>query len=172
MGQDEYIALLEEQIPCGIDSESDDLSEDEEENSDEIVNDVFDINAMELVFAEDLGINFRMKLKHKKICGEVSYCSATLTRCSRPGASILVTHSDYLCTDSRNIIDMDYEKEQARLLKLFEEVESDEDYGGDDDDEQGEIDNIEQRLESSDTEQEFDDDGDDFTPVAVTREPV
>lgn len=68
---------------------------------------------------------------------------------------------------------MDYQKEQARLLRLFEEVETDEqNYGSDDDDEQDDIDNVEQRS-GSDTEQEFDDGADncDDVPVVVTREP-
>lgn len=70
-------------------------------------------------------------------------------------------------------IDMDYEKEQARLLRLFEEVPTDdENYGSDDDDEQGEIDNVETISNSSDTEQELDDDVVNNEPVvAVTREP-
>ncbi|KAJ8943993.1 hypothetical protein NQ314_009576 [Rhamnusium bicolor] len=47
---------------------------------------------------------------------------------------------------------MDYEKEQEILLRSFEEVEADENYGCDDDDEQCEIDDIEQRSECSDSE--------------------
>lgn len=67
---------------------------------------------------------------------------------------------------------MNYKTEQARLLRLFEEVETDEDYGNDDDDEQGDIDSIEQRSENSDTEQEFEDGGGDYVPVPVTRDAV
>ncbi|KAJ8941585.1 hypothetical protein NQ314_010363 [Rhamnusium bicolor] len=50
--------------------------------------------------------------------------------------------------------DMDYDKEQERLLRLFEEVPSGEEY--DDEEETGEEDNIEEIPENSDTEQEFD----------------
>ncbi|KAJ8935473.1 hypothetical protein NQ318_009598 [Aromia moschata] len=45
--------------------------------------------------------------------------------------------------------DMDYEKEQERLLRLFEEVSSGEDY--DDEEETGGDDYIEERSEASDT---------------------
>ncbi|KAK9729836.1 hypothetical protein QE152_g15712 [Popillia japonica] len=51
---------------------------------------------------------------------------------------------------------MDYEKEQARLLRLFEEVTSGEEC--DDEEETGEEDNIEERPDDSDTEQEFNED--------------
>ncbi|KAJ8962229.1 hypothetical protein NQ318_018201 [Aromia moschata] len=52
---------------------------------------------------------------------------------------------------------MDYGKEQERLLRLFEEESSGEDY--DDEEETGE-DYIEERSEASDTEQEFDENED------------
>lgn len=71
---------------------------------------------------------------------------------------------------------MDYEKEQARLLQLFDEVQSEEeDYGsdgdGDGDDERDKEDYVERRSESSGSEQEFDDAEDDNIPDATTREP-
>lgn len=47
---------------------------------------------------------------------------------------------------------MNYEKEQARILRLFEEVKADENYGSDEDDLHEDIDNLKQRSESSDTE--------------------
>lgn len=53
---------------------------------------------------------------------------------------------------------MDYEKEQERLLRLFEEVPSGEEY--DDEEETGEEDNIEEISEDGDTEQEFDENED------------
>ncbi|KAJ8968163.1 hypothetical protein NQ314_002420 [Rhamnusium bicolor] len=49
---------------------------------------------------------------------------------------------------------MDYDKEKERLLRLFEEVPSGEEY--DDEEETGEEDNIEEISENSDTEQEID----------------
>ncbi|KAK9752904.1 hypothetical protein QE152_g3899 [Popillia japonica] len=54
---------------------------------------------------------------------------------------------------------------RTRLLRLFEEVEAEENYESDGDDEQSEIDEIEQR-----SEQDFEDDVDDDIPVATTRE--
>ncbi|KAI4468792.1 steroidogenic acute regulatory protein-like [Holotrichia oblita] len=48
----------------------------------------------------------------------------------------------------------DYEKEQGRLLRLFEEIGTDEEY------DEGEIDTIEERFETTDTEQELDSDDD------------
>ncbi|XP_050509192.1 uncharacterized protein LOC126886348 [Diabrotica virgifera virgifera] len=67
--------------------------------------------------------------------------------------------------------DMDYEKETQRLLKLFEEVLTDEETYEDNDD-QSEIDHVEERSECSDTEQEFEeDDQTEEDNVSFRREP-
>ncbi|KAK9702501.1 hypothetical protein QE152_g29880 [Popillia japonica] len=62
----------------------------------------------------------------------------------------------YIASTTGGRTDMDYEKEQARLLRLFEEVTSGEEC--DDEEETGEEDNIEERPDDSDTEQEFNED--------------
>jgi histone acetyltransferase (RNA polymerase elongator complex component) len=49
---------------------------------------------------------------------------------------------------------MDYEAEQQRLLRLFEEVPTDIEY--DDEEDSSEEDYVEERLEKSETEQELD----------------
>jgi hypothetical protein len=49
---------------------------------------------------------------------------------------------------------MDYEAEQQRLLRLFEEVPTDIEY--DDEEDSSEEDYVEERLEESETEQELD----------------
>lgn len=58
------------------------------------------------------------------------------------------------------------------MLRCFEEVEADENYGRDDDDEQGDIDDLGQRSESSDTKQEFEDDAGYYVPIASSRDAV
>lgn len=61
---------------------------------------------------------------------------------------------------------MSYENEQARLLRLWEEVNIDEDEPFDDEESEDEEDNLEARLTDSDTEQEGESDNEDLPPPA------
>ncbi|KAK9681259.1 hypothetical protein QE152_g38464 [Popillia japonica] len=57
---------------------------------------------------------------------------------------------------------MDYEREQARLLRLMNEVLTDVEF--DDETDEGEGDNLEEREDGSDTEQDLDFDTDSDSP--------